>query len=238
MEVVVHHGFVIVIRRASLEIYGIPPLPDSDTIIFPVAQHNWQRLDTVTVAPQALRRGNRPSALGILIRFASGLPWVSFPFATFTAHIDVFLQPVNLLHYFILCPNQAFDACRPVDQTNVPYEVAPKIRRTIGSPIRLFTPYHMVMGNRGTAIWIDTHTEDYFGRSGRGQRLAAILIATSEAEDHLDEVSEEDYIVPTMDVSVFGVCEEDNWTRVAVHEEEGRVAIGSIDGTVTILEYA
>lgn len=93
------------------------------------------------------------------------------------------------------------------------------------------------MGNRGTALWIDTHTEDYFGRSGRGQRLAASLATTSEAGDHL-EAGEEDYIAPTMDASVFGVCEEDNWTRVAVDEEEGRVAIGSLDGTVTILEYA
>ena len=94
------------------------------------------------------------------------------------------------------------------------------------------------MGNRGTALWIDTHAEDYFGHSNRGQRLAARLTTTSEAEDHLDEASEEDYIVTTMEASVLGVCEEEDWTRVAVDEEEGRVAIGSMHGTVTILEYA
>ena len=88
MEVVVHHGFVIVIRRASLEIYGIPPLPASDIVISPVAQHNWQRLDSVSVAPQAPRRGNRLPALRILIRFGSTLPWASF-LSALSEHIQL-----------------------------------------------------------------------------------------------------------------------------------------------------
>jgi len=42
----------------------------------------------------------------------------------------------------------------------------------------------------------------------------------------------------TMEVSVFNVCEDDAWTRVAIDEEEGRVAIGRVDGTIMVFEYA
>jgi hypothetical protein len=89
----------------------------------------------------------------------------------------------------------------------------------------------MVLGSRGTALWIDTHTEDYFGRGDQGQRLAATSVGPEEANG-------DDRMVSTMEASVFAVCEDDRWTRLAIDEEEGRVAIGSVDGTVTVMEYA
>jgi len=45
------------------------------------------------------------------------------------------------------------------------------------------------------------------------------------------------YIV-TLNFGEFNVCEDDAWTRVAIDEEEGRVAIGRVDGTIMVFEYA
>lgn len=98
------------------------------------------------------------------------------------------------------------------------------------------------MGSRGTAIFIDSHAEDYFGRGDIGQRLAgsyARVIPTDEGDEllHLQEDSTE-VVESTMDSSVFGYRENDDWTRIAVDEEEGRIAVGFSDGTIEIREYA
>lgn len=93
----------------------------------------------------------------------------------------------------------------------------------------------MALGPRGTAIWIDSHTEDYFARGDRGQRLAGSFTA---AVGRVDEDASRVSVESTIESSVFSVCEDDTWTRVAVDEEEGRIAVGGIDGTIMILEYA
>ena len=36
---------------------------------------------------------------------------------------------------------------------------------------------------------------------------------------------------------VFGVRDDDTWTRVAMEEQAGRIALGHDDGTITLLEY-
>lgn len=95
----------------------------------------------------------------------------------------------------------------------------------------------MIMGSYGTAIWIDSHTEDYYGHSDRGQRIAGKLLQVPDFSD------DEDALVSTTAAStaasiVFDVQEEDGWVRIGVEEEEGKIALGYIDGRVTILDYA
>jgi hypothetical protein len=97
----------------------------------------------------------------------------------------------------------------------------------------------MAIGSYGTAIWIDSHTEDYFGRGDMGQRLAGsfhTITATGEGNDETTAL--EARIESTTDSSVFDISEEDRWVRVAVDEGEGRIAVGSVDGMITILDYA
>ena len=36
---------------------------------------------------------------------------------------------------------------------------------------------------------------------------------------------------------LFGVHGDDAWTRVAMEEEAGRIALGHVDGAITLLEY-
>ncbi|KAG5643356.1 hypothetical protein DXG03_001038 [Asterophora parasitica] len=154
------------------------------------------------------------------------------------------LQPVNVLHHFMLHANSTYDCSKPVSTNNVPYNVVPVLRRQIASPVRLFSNYHMAVGSRGTAVWIDSHAEDYFKRGDCGQRLAGSLqgagISGPRANDEGDgrgmESSTE--MGSAKWSSVFGYCENDQWTRVAVDEEEGRIAVGYMDGTIRVHEYA
>lgn len=111
----------------------------------------------------------------------------------------------------------------------------PKLVQSIASPIRLFASSHVTLGPYGTALFIDSHTEDYFGHGDHGQRLAGEILSHGPT----DSTEETDYHVPSGMASViFGVRENDIWNRVAMDEEAGRIAVGSIDGTVRLFDFA
>jgi len=107
--------------------------------------------------------------------------------------------------------------------------------QTIASPINLFSTSHMALGDYGTAIWLDSHTEDYFD-SVRGKRLAGSLLASHDDDDGDDDAATN---VPSSAAGmVFAIQEDDTWVRVALDEQEGRIALGSNTGSISILEYA
>ena len=90
-------------------------------------------------------------------------------------------------------------------------------------------------------VWIDSHTEEYFGGGERGQRLACNLLQGIDLESGLEVNRDEAFpgynIEPAIQCSVLNICEEDHWVRVAVSEEEGRIAVGRNDGIISIFEY-
>jgi hypothetical protein len=93
----------------------------------------------------------------------------------------------------------------------------------------------MALGTHGMAVWLDSHTEDYFGRGDRGQRLAGCLLP---AKDSVKEELAPDLLTDaTTQSSVLDVSEDDKWVRVALSEEEGRIAVGCNDGFISVLEY-
>ena len=112
----------------------------------------------------------------------------------------------------------------------------PKLVQAIASPIRLFAVSHVTLGQYGTAVFIDSSTEDHFGQSDHGQRLAGELLSHSAIPD--DSGDENNYHAPGGSASmVFQVKASDQWIRAAVSEESGRIAIGCVDGGVHVLEY-
>ncbi|KAG5718076.1 hypothetical protein E4T56_gene20687 [Termitomyces sp. T112] len=222
-EVMIQNEVVIVIRRRILEIFSVGDINTSQMLIYPIAQHVFQwDIDSVSISPQTTWPQcleHRYPTINLLIRFGSLLPW-----------------PVNLLHHFVLLPNPGFDGELHPSSNNLPYSDTPIVKRTISSPVRLFSKYHMALGSRGTAIFIDSHTEDYFHRGDVGQRLAGSYARdVSSVENDVEDSTE---VESTMDSSVFGYRENDDWTRVAIDEEEGRIALGFLDGTIEIREYA
>lgn len=95
----------------------------------------------------------------------------------------------------------------------------------------------MALGPYGTALWIDSHTEDYFGHSDRGQRLAG-RFSPSLTSEEVTSVELIDQVASTAARSVYDVSENDSWVRLALDEEEGRIALGSVDGQISVLEFA
>lgn len=96
----------------------------------------------------------------------------------------------------------------------------------------------MTFGRYGTALWLDNHTEEWWsGPSDRGQRLAGSVLHV-----HLGVRSSEQGTEPIVSKSseasmVFDVQQDDAWTRIAMEEEAGRIAIGHTNGAITLLEY-
>lgn len=101
----------------------------------------------------------------------------------------------------------------------------------------MFSSSHMTLGPYGTALWIDDHAEEYFSMATRGQRVAGLfcpkLLEDADGTAELDE-----WKTSTMTAAVYTVQKGGGWTRLAMDEEEGRIAIGSSDGQIIINDYA
>ena len=120
----------------------------------------------------------------------------------------------------------------------MPYQFPPILCETIGSPVRLHGTSDLVFGPYGTAIWTDSHTEDYFGHADRGQRLAGTFLLAKHIKDgDEEEVELSDQIANAAAASVYSVQEEDSWVRLALDEKEGRIVLGYDDGHISVLEY-
>ncbi|KAG1738969.1 hypothetical protein EDB19DRAFT_866764 [Suillus lakei] len=214
--------YMLIIRQQTVEFYSTIPRPNiiatpGAPISYPLAQHNFQwRTDSVNMSEQVswdAARSHRPSPINVVVRFGSIYPW-----------------PVNILHHFVLTPNPAYVPERETSLYNLPYLAQPTPVQTIGSPVRLFAPSSVALGRYGTAVWLDSHTEDWMGPSDCGQRLAGrILMTTGESSNsqHSPQAS-----------MVFRVRDDDLWNKVAIDEESGRIAVGYVNGSITLFEYS
>ncbi|TFK48435.1 hypothetical protein OE88DRAFT_1664227 [Heliocybe sulcata] len=178
-------------------------------VVHPVVLHKWQwRIDSVSVSFQMKSRQRytsrlntsattakgkgrqyEPTTMHLFMRFDSWFPW-----------------PVNLLHHFVLHPNPSYipgpksltvpPSASPITTkthtlfpsllnplTDLPYlatpDQTPTLVSSLSSTVRLFAPSDMVLGEWGTALWLDTQTE-MWGVSGElGQRIAGRVVVPS-----------------------------------------------------------
>ncbi|KIK39298.1 hypothetical protein CY34DRAFT_25326 [Suillus luteus UH-Slu-Lm8-n1] len=213
--------YVVIVRQQSVELYSTTPRPNiiatpGAPISYPLAQYSFQwRTETVNMSEQVswhAARSHRPSPINVVVRFGSIYPW-----------------PVNILHHFVLTPNPAYVPGRETSLYNLPYFTQPTPVQTIGSPVRLFAPSSVALGRYGTVLWLDSHTEDWVGPSDCGQRLAGrMLMATGESKSqHGSHAS-----------MVFRVRDDDLWNKIAIDEESGRIAVGYVNGSITLFEYS
>ncbi|KDQ61905.1 hypothetical protein JAAARDRAFT_172343 [Jaapia argillacea MUCL 33604] len=162
----------------------VPPPPQSTVRIptlHPIATYQWQwRIDSISVSipNHGQHHGDSSrtpplSPIHLFMRFDSWYPW-----------------PVNLLHHFILPPNPAYTSSATASTSpglmESPYLTSPPIAvKSISSTVRLFAPSDMVVGEWGTAVWLDTQTDGMGGDGELGQRIAGRLLSpqvTSEPE--------------------------------------------------------
>jgi hypothetical protein len=93
----------------------------------------------------------------------------------------------------------------------------------------------MVLGSYGTALWIDSHTEDYFDHAVEGQRLAGTLFTAIESGGEVVALNDQGAAATAS--MVYHVREDDGWVRIAIEEEEGKIAVGTSTAEITIFEY-
>jgi hypothetical protein len=143
-----------------------------------------------------------------------------------------------MIHHFRLIPNNSYDTHISPSLCNPPYlfPPGPILIQTISAPVRLFSITDMTIGSHGTFIWIDTHIEDFYEQSTQGQRLAGRILDPVDNHDETDGY--DDTARTTAATSDYDKHEVDTWTRVAIEEEQARIAIGSTEGEVVVLEYA
>ncbi|KAG7094250.1 hypothetical protein E1B28_007855 [Marasmius oreades] len=268
LESIIEHDYIVIVRPITLELYSLEAFRRSEDIqvLSPVIVHTFQwRLDSCRIErdikhyEQAPATHDRPTPINILVRFSSLFPW-----------------PVNLLQHYVLHPNRLYTplsgstastsprTTAGLVNINLPFRFPPTLHQTISSPIRLFAISDMAVGIYGTAVWIDSHTEEYFLQGETGQRLAGLMLSPatatattarfsdSEVLAHEDDGLSGDWSAVTLPPrpddltdeptqshasAVFDVQESDDWNRVAVDECEGRVAVGSINGRITLYEY-
>ncbi|KIM44443.1 hypothetical protein M413DRAFT_24939 [Hebeloma cylindrosporum] len=224
LDAIITPAFVLLLRMTTLELYALPPtMPFTTTTLYPIVVFQWPwRIDNAGMTQRHPPPGYQgKSAISVFIRFSSYFPWA-----------------INILHHYEIRPNAYFSNASPISATNLPYEFPPVLRETIGSPVRLHATSDLAIGPYGTAVWIDSHTEDYFFHADRGQRLAGMLAPSpyfGTEED--EEVELSDQIATAAATSVYAYHEEDSWVKVALDEEEGRIFLGHDDGLIMILEY-
>ncbi|KIP03044.1 hypothetical protein PHLGIDRAFT_499330 [Phlebiopsis gigantea 11061_1 CR5-6] len=249
LAIYVIQGFIITFCQQWTHVYALPTADpqhntDEPTELEPVHAHHWAyRIDTLKVAardPHPLRAQFRPMlapalpVLDLLVRFDSWFPW-----------------PVNILHHLILSPNPSFTGA----EHELPYfadGAAPHVAAALPSPLRLFTPSDAVLGAHGTALWLDAQT----GGGGpsqagdRGQRIAGRVLrrampapAPSEQAAARDPRHAVDLHAPA-DAAAEGetmvfLCSENSeeWGRLALCEEEGRIAVSCVDARVLVYDY-
>ncbi|KZT07353.1 uncharacterized protein LAESUDRAFT_758763 [Laetiporus sulphureus 93-53] len=230
----------------------------------PIASHKWNwRIDSLVICP---RRSHLPQApfsehtqetsfppIDILVRLDTWFPWPVNILQHYVLHSNSangYLSPSHLPYLFSSSPSDG-----------------PVIIRSFPSPIRLFTPSDMVLGPYGTALWLDAQSADSGPAQvgDQGQRIAGQMLnnpddTTSSAmasaartqddvlsSGHVKHQADEDgenaaVEAPRSSTSAqcmtFQIQEEhDGWNRIALNEEEGRIAVGTIDGRVFLFEY-
>ncbi|EMD36253.1 hypothetical protein CERSUDRAFT_115210 [Gelatoporia subvermispora B] len=278
LQVVFLDSHLLVFCRQYIFIYtlpsDIPSLVETGlanqqeaVVIRPAASYKWQwRVDNIVVAPRYNHVGedaihivptnssSRPPVIDILLRYDTWFPW-----------------PVNMLHQYALFPDPSY---RPgaspdlsSDSSNVPYfaskESNPRMVHSMPSPVRIFSPSALVLGQRGTALWLEARPDPSVPEQAAdlGQRVAGMVLSQPRRLPPVREVGgnrvmpgyvAEAPAIGTSEraveredarkkrISVFHETEadENTWLRVALEDNEGKVAVATANGSILLAEYA
>lgn len=244
-------------RPSLLSVCGPP-------IAYPLAQFKFQwRTDTVIMCEQHASPSPSshpaPRPIHLFVRFGSIYPWP----VNVLHHYLLLPNPTyhtggGRAHSRGVSTSIPASIRRssPTTEYNLPYDPHPYPTHTIGSPVRLFGQSAMTLGRYGTALWLDNHTEEWLGPSEHGQRLAGKVVqlegggasmvgvnvgagGRGMAKATTPAIGAEPTVTANSSGAsmVFGMRNNDAWTRIAMEEEAGRIALGHTDGAITLLEY-
>ncbi|KAL6303375.1 hypothetical protein BKA93DRAFT_826663 [Sparassis latifolia] len=257
LQVVFTHKSILVVRARSIELFAEPALhPPNEPSLphYPLAYHTFGWIDGVSVSLQALPSdgitGCSVDPLSILLRAETDDPWAS---------------ETHTLNLFTLQPNPLYAEDSPVISNSVDANLSQVVSsQSATSPLErapyLFPPVHssltspsvhgflrctgIILGQYGTAVWIqprpsrstdltmlDVHaSETQAAETTRPRESLAAAVFAGPLQRHHPEISLDARTLWTE------ADQSSNWTAIDYDEELGRIALGSIDGRVTLLE--
>jgi hypothetical protein len=201
----------------------------------------------------------RPLPICILLRFDSWFPWP-------VNILHQFILPPNPAFdsaaYTRCVPGSTPPAELPYLYSAGSSPLKPYIVDSIPSPIRIFTPADMTVGPYGTALWLDAQTDGAPSQAGdRGQRIAGKVLrflprpseegapprhpvdlqaqimdgeTTTEQEVVANKASDEE----PRHVMLFHLKEDsEQWGRLEVSDDEGKLAVSCVDGRILVYDY-
>ncbi|KAI0920696.1 hypothetical protein AcV5_010371 [Taiwanofungus camphoratus] len=243
LQIVFAHKSILVIRARSIELFAEPSLrPPSElcSAYRPIAYHSFGWIDGVSVKTQVnISEAKFPfQPLSILLRTESDDPWTS---------------DVHKLDLFILEPNSSFTSDPPCSSTEatvnvpelnlLPYRFPPVHSKLTSPSVRGFLRCTDIkLGSYGTAVWIQP-------RPSRSADLTALDVHSSETQGPEGLMLNESLVAaafagplqrPHPDLGARTLWTQttvgSNWTTIDYDEELGRIAMGSTQGKVTLLE--
>ncbi|OCH89152.1 hypothetical protein OBBRIDRAFT_778851 [Obba rivulosa] len=275
LQVLLLDGHMLAFCRQYIFLYILPTMSPPEYIgpitlhspqeLFPTAHYKWNwSIDSIVVSPRLHRRtytsidnthaddSTHLPVIDILLRFDTWFPW-----------------PVNMLHQSVLFPNPDYHPdltlSLPSDGSAVPYfaskESTPRMVHSVASPLRLFTPSDILLGRRGTALWLEALPDPSVPEQAAdfGQRVAGKVLVQPRHLPHVREVGGNralpGYVsealsgsqsaaeweeVAARNVTVFRetASDDETWIRMALEEDEGKIAIADAEGTILLTEYA
>ncbi|KAJ7601181.1 hypothetical protein C8J56DRAFT_912357 [Mycena floridula] len=226
IQVVFAHKSILVIRARSMNLFPDPLLSEVPSIHRPIASHSFGWSDSVSVARTL------PSAhsLSIFVRTESENPWA---------------QEFHSLYLYSLYEDME-------EESNPPYLFPPELEAQVPSRRGVLRCRDIVLGEHGTALWIAPRRLAVNGLSQmerdpvtfdrdlletnltdpERECLMAVVLPGPLLESHHEN---SDSIPRYQSVAIRSI-EKGKWTAFDYDEKSGRIAMGSGDGEITILE--
>ena len=208
-----------------------------------------------------LELDSTPPTVHILLRFASIFPW---PVNILHSYVLPFNPEFDMSASRERVSVQGHLPYLPTDTPEASEASKPYIVASISSPVRIFTPSDTAMGGYGTILYMDAQSDTSVATQAgdRGQRIAGKLLESVPRPQNpvvlprhaVDLMANENAsVAPAGDQvgntggdnsgqrgsgMVFHIQEDkDDWSRIAMCEEEGIVVVGCSGDRVSVYRY-
>lgn len=236
IQVIFAFKSVLVVRARSIHIFPEPKLGVPASSYVPLARHSFGWVDGVSVStapcPNPPHLGNTPrhDPIYILLRAESGDPWS---------------QDEHNLRFFTLHPNPYYQD-QDQDQDGgeglpvSPYLFPPSLTAEVFSSHGSLRCADIKLQPYGTAVWVHPRNRALRGLIVSDVHLQQITVPEALASNERLLVA----VFPgplnrsqcsKVEAKTLSTNENNDWTCLD-YNEEGRIALGSSSGSVTILE--
>ncbi|KAF8148401.1 hypothetical protein B0H34DRAFT_668655 [Crassisporium funariophilum] len=247
LQVLFAHQSILVARARSIYLFPLPllqaPSPGSTSLTpyTPIAQHSFGGVHSVsvTICPHP-NHGIMPKCsdgcswhpLSILVRGEGDDPWASDAYT-----LDLYKLETNPSYIITGSDNNNHDDMEPRLNNVSPYLFPPILISDVQTRRDALCCKSVILGQAGTAMWIQDRRRGSLPRKGMPSLMMAVFPGPLSPSDiDIDGDGDGQGGKGKMGMAKK-VRENHNWTAFDYDESLGRIALGSKNGVVTILEF-